>query len=73
MFLGVLFLGVQTLEWGENAFSLSRGIGGSIFYIITGFHGLHVAIGVLLNARLAVVVIFSATGVVRAIKQEGVI
>ena len=47
--LGVLFLFLQAHEYGE-AYShlnlkLSTGIYGSTFYMLTGFHGLHVTLG----------------------------
>jgi len=50
--LGVVFLGGQVLEYYElfvvDGFSLSTGVLGSAFYGLTGLHGLHVALGVLL-------------------------
>jgi len=50
--LGVLFLGGQVYEYYEllvvEGFSLTTGILGSAFYGLTGLHGLHVALGVLL-------------------------
>jgi cytochrome c oxidase subunit 3 len=50
--LGVVFLGGQLLEYYEllvvDGFSLSDGVLGSAFYGLTGLHGLHVALGVLL-------------------------
>jgi cytochrome c oxidase subunit 3 len=52
--LGVIFLGGQILEYYEllvvDGFSLSTGVLGSAFYGLTGLHGLHVALGVLLIA-----------------------
>ncbi|MDS0258935.1 heme-copper oxidase subunit III [Haloarcula sp. S1CR25-12] len=52
--LGVLFLGGQIFEYYEllvvDGFSLSTGVLGSAFYGLTGLHGLHVALGVLLIA-----------------------
>ncbi len=47
--LGIRFLFVQYNEWLDVQFSLGSGIGGSIFFIITGYHGLHVAIGIFFN------------------------
>jgi cytochrome c oxidase subunit III len=50
--LGSLFLTNQALEWanlhGEGFWFNTAGIMGSCFFVLTGFHGLHVFIGVLL-------------------------
>ena len=48
LMLGLLFLGLQVYEYSEGSMSMSDGIYGSLFYLITGFHGLHVLIGVLM-------------------------
>ena len=50
--LGGLFVGLQAYEYG-HAYSdlnltLSSGIYGSTFYMLTGFHGLHVTIGAIM-------------------------
>ncbi len=42
MALGALFVGNQALEYAELAFSISSHAYGSMFYLLTGFHGLHV-------------------------------
>ena len=43
--LGILFLGLQVLEYGHATFGLSDGIYPSTFYLATGFHGFHVFVG----------------------------
>jgi cytochrome c oxidase subunit III len=50
--LGAIFLTNQVLEWtnlhNEGFWFNTAGIMGSCFFVLTGFHGLHVFIGVLL-------------------------
>ena len=43
--LGILFTFFQVIEYLEAPFSINSGIYGSIFFILTGFHGFHVLIG----------------------------
>jgi cytochrome c oxidase subunit 3 len=59
--LGLLFLGFQAHEYGhaysELNLKLSSGAYGATFYMLTGFHGLHVTIGtimlIVITARCA--------------------
>ncbi len=44
--LGVAFVGVQAYEYTHAPFGFKDGIYPSNFYMITGFHGLHVIVGV---------------------------
>nr|AHA52540.1 cytochrome c oxidase subunit III [Ichneutes sp. QL-2013] len=43
--LGMLFSFLQYLEYKESFFSISDSSYGSIFFLMTGFHGIHVIIG----------------------------
>lgn len=47
--LGITFLIMQAIEYGEayheKALTLGSGIYGSTFFMLTGFHGLHVTLG----------------------------
>ena len=46
MALGTYFLYGQAVEWSGLKFGLTSGTFGGMFYLLTGFHGLHVATGV---------------------------
>ncbi|MDH4258674.1 MAG: cytochrome c oxidase subunit 3 [Gammaproteobacteria bacterium] len=50
--LGFTFLGVQAHEYGEayreHGLQLGTGIYGSTFFMLTGFHGLHVTVGAIM-------------------------
>lgn len=56
--LGLTFLGLQMFEYGhaysELNLRLNSGIFGSTFFMLTGFHGLHVTIG----ATMLIVILF---------------
>jgi len=43
--LGIAFLILQAMEYSHAWFSFDSGIYGSMFYMLTGFHGFHVAMG----------------------------
>ncbi len=43
--LGVIFLFCQMYEYSHAAFTMSSGVYGSLFYMLTGFHGFHVLLG----------------------------
>lgn len=52
--LGILFIGLQAHEYSaaytEQNLKLSTGIYGTTFFMLTGFHGLHVTIGAIMLA-----------------------
>jgi len=53
MVLGLIFLGMQGYEWGHLAglpepFTAASGVFGTCFYLMTGFHGAHVAMGIMM-------------------------
>ena len=50
--LAVVFLGNQASEWLSLEFTPSTHAFGSIFYLLTGFHGIHVLGGVLAMGAL---------------------
>lgn len=46
--MGAIFLGGQLYEYKHLEFGLTSNLFGSTFYVLTGFHGLHVCFGLLL-------------------------
>lgn len=50
--LGFIFLGFQMFEYGHALFDFDSGVYGSMFYMLTGFHGFHVLVGSLMLAVL---------------------
>ncbi len=48
--LGVIFTGLQAIEYSHAPFGFTDGVFASTFYLATGFHGLHVLIGTLFLA-----------------------
>lgn len=47
LFLALFFLFLQSLEYFASPFSINDSVFGSSFFLLTGFHGLHVIIGFL--------------------------
>nr|UZT67542.1 cytochrome c oxidase subunit 3 [Ibalia sp. ZJUH 20220011] len=45
--LGLIFTFIQLIEYMESLFTMNDSIFGSLFFMTTGFHGLHVIIGTL--------------------------
>ena len=54
MALGGYFLWGQAVEWSGLQFGFTSGTFGGTFYLLTGFHGLHVLTGVLLMLLMLV-------------------
>jgi heme/copper-type cytochrome/quinol oxidase subunit 3 len=67
--LGVVFISLQVVEYGREKFSMTHDAYGSLFYTITGFHGAHVIVGLLM---LVVVFIRAARGHFRAGRHEAI-
>lgn len=57
--LGVAFLILQAYEYNHAWFSFDSGIYGSLFYMLTGFHGMHVTMGTIM---LIVILMRAAKG-----------
>lgn len=51
--LGIVFLVVQYFEWAQKQFTISSHPYGSLYFTITGFHMVHVAVGVIALLTLA--------------------
>lgn len=47
IFLGIYFTALQAWEYLESSFCLRDSIFGSVFFVATGFHGIHVIVGTL--------------------------
>jgi heme/copper-type cytochrome/quinol oxidase subunit 3 len=69
--MGLTFLTLQAIEYRIklHEFTVTTDVFGSLFYTITGFHGLHVAVGLLI---LSWVLAASMRGSFSARKHEGV-
>lgn len=53
--LGLYFIAIQYTEYKNRSFSITDSITGTVFFTLTGFHGLHVTLGV----TLLTIVLFS--------------
>ena len=47
IFLGIFFVLVQFKEYSDSSFSFNDSCYGSVFFLLTGFHGFHVIIGLI--------------------------
>ena len=54
MLMGSYFLYGQAIEWNGLEFGFTSGVFGGMFYLLTGFHGLHVLSGVLLQSTMLI-------------------
>jgi cytochrome c oxidase subunit 3 len=52
--MGSYFLYGQSVEWSELEFGFTSGTFGGMFYLLTGFHGLHVLTGILLQCMILI-------------------
>ncbi|MEG4198618.1 heme-copper oxidase subunit III [Microcoleus sp. Pol12A5] len=52
--MGTYFLVNQAIEWNHLSFGLTTGLFGATFYLLTGFHGLHVFVGIILQLIMLV-------------------
>ncbi|NEQ25629.1 MAG: heme-copper oxidase subunit III [Microcoleus sp. SIO2G3] len=52
MGMGAYFLVGQAIEWRGLPFGFTDGLFGGTFYLLTGFHGLHVLTGILLQVLM---------------------
>jgi cytochrome c oxidase subunit 3 len=52
MAMGGYFLFGQAVEWSGLPFKFQDGLFGGMFYLLTGFHGLHVLTGILLQGLM---------------------
>ncbi|WP_287128650.1 heme-copper oxidase subunit III [Candidatus Cyanaurora vandensis] len=52
--MGAVFLAGQVYEYTQLEFTLQTGLFGGTFFVLTGFHGLHVLVGVLLMSGVVV-------------------
>lgn len=66
--LGFIFIALQGFEYAVGSFTIIRGRFGSIFYLGTGFHGIHVCAGLIL---LFIAGIINFTGLRHTIIELG--
>jgi cytochrome c oxidase subunit 3 len=50
--LGVVFMTIQGHEWANRPFAFSTNSYSSLYFVITGFHGAHVIVGLLMLCAL---------------------
>src|SRR2546422_176135 len=72
-FFGLIFLGFQAYEFTSfvhEGLTLQQSLFGSTFFVLTGFHGAHVALGVLWLVTLLVLDLRGRLGVADSVKVE---
>jgi cytochrome c oxidase subunit 1 len=72
---GLIFLGFQAYEFAHfvgEGLTLSRNLFGSTFFTLTGFHGGHVALGVIMLLTLLILDLRGRLGAVDAPKVEAI-
>ena len=52
--LGACFVGIQLIEWSKKTYGMTSDLYGSLYFTITGFHMLHVVIGLVILLLLLV-------------------
>jgi cytochrome c oxidase subunit 3 len=52
--LGIVFMTIQGREWASRTFAFSSNSYSSLYFVITGFHGAHVIVGLLMLCALLV-------------------
>lgn len=52
--LGAIFMLVQGFEWAEKPFTMASNAYGSLYFTITGFHMMHVAVGLIILVFLLI-------------------
>jgi len=57
--LGIIFIVVQLFEWKSKTFSIQSGSYGSLYFTVTGFHLMHVVVGLII---LGAIFLWSAAG-----------
>lgn len=67
--LGIVFLAIQGVEYSKQHFTPTTSAYGSLFFTITGFHGAHVFVGLLM---IAVILARAYLGHFRAGRHEAV-
>lgn len=70
LFLGVFFEMCQVKEYRQSVLSIGSFTYGTTFFMLTGLHGAHVMIGIVLLSILCYFVIFSYTNSLSLIRSE---
>jgi cytochrome c oxidase subunit 3 len=71
--LGAVFLGFQVYEFAHfyhEGLTLSSNLFGSTFFVLTGFHGAHVAVGVIYLLTLAILAMRGRLGPEKSLNVE---